>query len=110
MSAPSYSATIGVAKRRRFILRHGILRYGLILGTLVFGWVVSGEYGGVLEHLRTRAGWLRLAFILLLSLGEWVIGAGWLIGCGLWYLHQHPLPSGPGRSRPSPPPSGHVRR
>jgi hypothetical protein len=61
-----------------------------VLGTLVFVWVVAGEYGGPLEHLRTAAGWLRLAILLLLAVIEWVIGAGWLIGAGLWFLRQHP--------------------
>jgi hypothetical protein len=68
-----------------------VLRYGLGLGLAVFVWVVSGEYAGPLEHLQTRAGWLRLAFLLVLSVAEWVVGAGWLIGVGLWYLRQHPV-------------------
>lgn len=68
-----------------------MLRYGLGLGLAVFAWVVSGEYAGALEHLQTRAGWLRLAFLLVLSVAEWVIGAGWLIGLGLWYLREHPV-------------------
>jgi len=71
-----------------------VLRYGLGLGLAVFAWVVSGEYAGPLEHLQTRAGWLRLAFLLLLCVAEWVVGAGWLIGAGLWYLRGHPLRPG----------------
>ena len=106
MSAPPDSTDADRAERRRFILRNGILRYGLILGTLVFGWVVWGEYGSALDHLHSRADWLRLVIILLLTVGEWVIGAGWLIGWALWYLRQHPFPSGPG---PSPRRSGQVR-
>ncbi len=79
------------AERRRFILRRGILRYGLAVGTLVFAWVVAGEYSGPMEHLRTAAGWLRLGVILLLTIVVWVLGAGWLVGSGIWFLRQHPL-------------------
>ena len=82
-------------ERRRFIIRHGVLRYGLGLGLCVFIWVVSGEYAGPLEHLRTQAGWLRLGFLLVLCIAEWVIAAGWLVGQALWYLRQHPV--GPAR-------------
>jgi hypothetical protein len=66
-----------------------VLRYGLLLGLAVLAWVGSGEYAGPLERLQTRAGWLRLAFLVVLGVAEWVIGAGWLIGLGLWHLHEH---------------------
>jgi hypothetical protein len=91
MSPPAPHPPPTPAERRRFILCHGILRYGILLGGAIFAWIVSGEYAGPLEHLHTRTGWLRLAFLLLLCVGEWVIGAGWLIGRGLWFLRQHPL-------------------
>lgn len=93
----------GPAERRRFIVRHGVLRYGLALGLVGFVWVVSGEYAGPLELLQTRAGWLRLAFLLVLSVAEWVVGAGWLIGVGLWYLRQHPVRPAPGQDDASVP-------
>jgi hypothetical protein len=80
-------------ERRRFIIGHGVLRYGLGLGLGIFVWAAWGEYAGPLEHLRTPSGWLRLLVLLVLCVTEWVLGAGWLIGHGLWYLHQHPMPS-----------------
>lgn len=76
-------------------MRRGIGRYGVVLGTVVFIWVVAGEYATTLEHLRTPAGWLRLLVLFVLVTGEWVVGAGWLIGAGLWYLRQHPWKPGP---------------
>jgi hypothetical protein len=79
--------------RRRFIIRHGVGRYGLGLGLGIFAWVAWGEYAGPLEHLRTLSGWLRLLVLLVLCVTEWVLGAGWLIGQGLWYLRQHPMAS-----------------
>ncbi len=81
---------INPTARRSFIIRHGILRYGLILGLLVFGWIAAGEYGTELQHLRTQAGWLKLLILLLLSIGEWTIGAGWLFGSLLWFIRGHP--------------------
>jgi hypothetical protein len=101
------------AERRRFVLHHGILRYGIPLGGVVFVWIVAGEYAGPLQRLRTGAGWLRLGILLLLCVGEWIIGAGWLIGRGLWFLRQHPFPPNIPRdqSSPSPPvePNDHGR-
>jgi hypothetical protein len=95
-ATPARSTTVGIAssktptkaERRAFILRHGILRYGVPLGMAVFAWVVSGAYSTTLEHLETRAGRLRLLLFLALATGEWVIGAGWVIGRLLWYLRQ----------------------
>jgi len=87
------------AERRHFILHHGILRYGLPLGLLVFAFVAQGEYATALERLATPAGRLRLLLLLLLCLGEWALGAGWLIGRLLWFLHHRPLPP---RLPPSP--------
>jgi hypothetical protein len=80
------------AERRHFILHHGILRYGLPLGLLVFAFIAQGEYASALERLATPAGWLRLLLLLLLCLGEWTLGAGWLIGRLFWFLRTRPLP------------------
>lgn len=85
------SRTPDEGDRRTFILRRGILRYGIPLGMAVFAWVVSGTYYTTLERLETRAGWLRLLLFLVLCIGEWVIGAGWVIGRLLWYLRQRPF-------------------
>lgn len=90
-SADTQARPSGSPERRRFIVRYGVLRYGLGLGLAVFAWVVSGEYAGPLEHLQTRAGWVRLLVLLMLCVAEWVVGAGWLVGLGLWYLRQHPV-------------------
>jgi hypothetical protein len=91
MQPESLHGTESPHARRAFILRYGILRYGLVLGVLMFAWVVTGKYGTALDHLRTPAGWLRLVLLLVVCIGEWVIGAGWLIGMLLWYLRGRGL-------------------
>jgi len=75
---------------RAWFVRRGIIRYGLPIGTIVTAWVVVRS-AGELDHLRSRAGWLRLATLLVLGAGEWILGLGWVIGQALWYLHGHSL-------------------
>src|ERR671936_836178 len=79
-----------ISERARFIVRNGVLRVGLPLGTVVFAWVLVTQYTSTFEHLRTLAGVLRMGAFLLLCLGEWTLGAGWLIGTVLWALWGAP--------------------
>lgn len=72
---------------RRTYIRRSTVRYGVPLGLAVSGWTIARNAAS-LEHLRTGMGWVRLAVLLLLGLGVWTVGAGWLIGQALWYLHQ----------------------
>ncbi len=74
--------------RAAFILRVGVCHIGVPLGTVVFIVTLVGEYGTVFEGLRTSAGWLRLLGLAVLCIGEWVLGAGWLIGAALWHGHD----------------------
>lgn len=76
------------SERAAYIWRNGILRCGVPLGTVVFLWVVVAQFATTLDRLHTRAGWLKLGLFLLISMAEWMLGAGWLIGAGLWSL-QH---------------------
>jgi hypothetical protein len=41
-----------------------------------------------LDHLHTSAGWLRLVALLVVSLAEWTLGAGWLLGALFWSLSR----------------------
>lgn len=94
MNADAYRADRAWGRRR--YIRRSIARYGLPLGAAVTAWTVAAAAPS-LEHLHTFAGWARLAGLVVLGVGEWVIGAGWVIGQALWYLHQHPIISRPHR-------------
>ena len=69
-------------------MRYGIVRAGLPLGLAAFCWVAVAHFGTTLDHLRTSAGWLRLFALFFVSLAEWTIGAGWLLGALLWSLSR----------------------
>jgi hypothetical protein len=71
--------------RTAFIMRVGICRIGVPLGTIVFIVTLVDEYRTIFESLRTSAGWVRLLGVAGLCIGEWVLGAGWLIGVALWH-------------------------
>jgi hypothetical protein len=71
--------------RAAFIMRVGVCRIGVPLGTAVFIATLLGEYRAAFEGLRTPAAWLRLLGVAVLCVGEWVLGAGWLIGAALWH-------------------------
>ncbi len=71
--------------RAAFIMRVGVCRIGLPLGTAIFIATLLGEHRTAFESLRTPAAWLRLLGVAVLCVGEWVIGAGWLIGTALWH-------------------------
>jgi len=92
MPATSVIPRWSADERTRFILRQGVLRYGVPLSIIVTAWVVASAYGTTLERLQTGMGWLRLLLLILLGIGEWAIGAGWLIGAGQWYFRQHLAP------------------
>jgi hypothetical protein len=89
----SRSAPSGLGResgeRGRYI-RRVILWYGVPFGALVTTWVIAKELPA-LDHLHTRAGWARLALLVVLGMAEWGIGAGWVVGRVLWYLREHPL-------------------
>jgi hypothetical protein len=71
--------------RAAFIMRVGVCRIGVPLGTVVFIVTLGDGYRTVFEGLRTPAGRLRLLGLAILCIGEWVLGAGWLIGTALWH-------------------------
>ncbi len=71
-----------------FIIRVGVCRFGVAVGTGVFIATLVDQYRSSFESLRTLAGWIRLLVIAVLCIGEWVIGAGWLIGTVLWHGQQ----------------------
>lgn len=73
------------APRTAFIIRVGICGIGVPLGTVVFIATLVDEYRTIFEGLRTSAGWLWLLGAAVLCIGEWVLGAGWLIGTALWH-------------------------
>jgi hypothetical protein len=79
-----------ISERARFIVRNGVLHVGLPLGAVVFVWAVVTQYATTFEHLRTCAGLFRVGAFLLLCLGEWTLGAGWLVGMALWALRGPP--------------------
>lgn len=76
------------SERAAYIWRNGIIRCGVPLGAVVFLWVMVAQFGTTLDGLHTRDGWLRLGLLLLITLGEWTLGAGWLIGAALWSLQR----------------------
>lgn len=69
-------------------MRYGIVRVGVPLGLAAFCWVTITHLGTTLDHLRTSAGWLRLVALLVVSLAEWTLGAGWLLGALFWSLSR----------------------
>ena len=89
--------------RRTFIVHVGIVRCGLPLGLAAFLWVTIAQFGTTLEHLRTAGGWLRLGVLFLLAVGEWTLGAGWLLGMLLWSLRRARDESTRGSQRPRSP-------
>lgn len=58
------------------------------LGLAAFCWVSLAHFGTTLDHLHTSAGWLRLVALLVVSLAEWTLGAGWLLGALFWSLSR----------------------
>ncbi len=79
------AAQVPRSPRAAFIMRVGICRIGVPLGAIVFIVTLVDEYGTVFERLRTSSGWIRLLGVAVLCIGEWVVGAGWLIGAALWH-------------------------
>jgi predicted branched-subunit amino acid permease len=73
------------SSRAAFIIRVGVCRIGAALGTVVFIAALVDQYRTSFESLRTLAGWVRLLALAVLCIGEWVIGAGWLIGTVIWH-------------------------
>lgn len=84
--------------RATFIWRNGIVRCGIPLGAIVFLWVVVAQFSTTLDGLQTRSGWLELGLLLLICVGEWTLGGGWLIGAALWSLQHGSL--APARRHP----------
>ena len=54
----------------------------------VFSWVAITHFDTTLGRLHTSAGWLRLSGLLIVSLGEWTVGAGVLLGALFWSLRS----------------------
>lgn len=79
---------LGRSPRAAYIMRVGVIRIGLPIGAIVFIAAVPDEYRTILKSLRSSAGWLRLLGVAVLCIGEWVLGAGWLIGAALWHGHE----------------------
>lgn len=76
------------SERARFILRRGILGCGLPLGLAIFGWLALNEraHPDPAHPLALHA----LLALFALTLLEWTVGAGWVIGALWWWLTRPP--------------------
>ena len=69
--------------RGRFIFYKGILRCGVLLALAVFTWTILAHATGRPE-LSSGSWWRATIAVFVISILEWGVGAGWLIGAVWW--------------------------